>query len=174
MDDVKTIGEQNLLTIQGKTWTVDHFREEIKRHPLVFRKAELNKNNFTEHFKYAIVDLIRDKYITQAAYSKGYDRQESVVRSTQMWKDHMLAVYQKSRYLDSIKCTETDFLKIVKDYMSDYVDSLQKKYSHITEINMDDFEKIELLRTDMLVNSTGTAICIKYPGIPVTYREPFN
>ena len=70
---------------------------------IIFWKLKFPKNEFAEQFKLAIVDMIRDKYITQDAYKKGYDKANIVNRNFQMWKDNLLALYQKEEMKKIIK-----------------------------------------------------------------------
>lgn len=44
--------------------------------------------------------MIRDYYLTQVAYERGYDKRPEVKRNVNMWKDNLLALYQKKKYLD--------------------------------------------------------------------------
>ncbi|RKY47545.1 MAG: hypothetical protein DRP88_04225 [Candidatus Neomarinimicrobiota bacterium] len=170
----KSLDELNHLpffSVDGEIWTVAEFREYMKRHPLVFRKARLNKRNFANQFKLAIVDMIRDYYITQKAYEKGYDQAPAVKYTVNMWVDHMLALYQKYKYLSSLQVDEKDQVKIVEEYMTPYLDSLQNKYSSIIEINIPIFEKIKLTRVDMIALQLDQPFPIVVPAFPLVTTD---
>ena len=69
-NDLKTA---ELLNIDGENWTVQRFQQELQSHPLVFRKDKISNYDFPNQFRLAIADMIRDKYITEDAYAKGYE-----------------------------------------------------------------------------------------------------
>lgn len=163
LDEIKPMP---LLTIDGEIWTVGDLETELKRHPLVFRKKESGKSSFTRQLKLAIVDVIRDRYITQDAYKKGYDKVEAVRLNAEMWKDNILSLYQKYQYLKSIDCKETDQLKTVENYLNPYVDELQNKYHHVIEINTGLFDTIKLTHIDMAVIQPEMPFPLVVPAFP--------
>ena len=69
--EIDEIADETLLEIDGEIWTVSRFRKELNIHPLLFRKKRMKKREFAEQFKFAIADLIRDKYIAQEAEKRG-------------------------------------------------------------------------------------------------------
>ncbi|MDZ7345578.1 MAG: hypothetical protein ONA69_02175 [candidate division KSB1 bacterium] len=163
-----------LLTIDGQVWTVERLRDEMSRHPLVFRKKNLTDRNFPEQFKLAVVDLIRDKYLTREAYKRKYDRVPEVVQQTYMWQDHALALWQQQKYLRETGCKYNfykDYMKVLDEYMNAYVDSLQKKYSDKVEIDMDMLEDVKLTRIDMFVIEKNVPYPIMVPSFPVVTTD---
>ena len=84
-----------------------------------------------------------------------------------MWRDNLLALYQKNRYLKSVNANEEDYLEIIDLYLNAYVDSLQKKYDDIIEIDTDKFEKIKLTRIDLFVLQKNMPFPIIVPGFPL-------
>ncbi len=165
--DIDHLRDRPLLTIDGQTWRVDDFLTELLIHPLVFRKRKFAHRQFPEQFKLAIVDMIRDKYLTQEAYKKGYDRVDAVVRNEHMWRDYLLAQYQKNRYLRARNAgDETDDMDLITRHLNMYVDSLQAKYSDRIEIDTDAFEKIQLTRIDMFVLQRNVPFPIVVPSFP--------
>jgi len=113
------------------------------------------------------VDMIRDKYITQEAYKKGYDRVDAVVRNQHLWRDYLLAQYQKNRYLHARNASdETDDMELITRHLNMYVDSLQAKYNDRIEIDTDAFEKIQLTRIDMFVLQRNVPFPIVVPSFP--------
>lgn len=156
--------------IEGKIWTVRDFEREMKIHPLVFRKRRIAKNDFAEQFKLAVVDMVRDRYLADAAYQKGYDRVEAVQRNVAMWKDNLLFLFQLKNYLKSIGKQENfnkDYLPIVTNDLNPYVERLQAQYADKIAINTAAFEKIQLTNIDMLVIQRNMPYPVVVPGFPV-------
>lgn len=161
---------QPLLKLDGQTWTVARFLKEEHIHPLVFRKQDISDKEFPEQLKLAIVNLIQDKFVAQEAERKGYDRVNVVQRNVTMWRDHLLAMYQRDRFLDSIgKKEEFDknYLKVLKQELNPYVRRLQKKYSNRIGIDTDAFEKIKLTRIDMIALQRHVPFPVLVPSFPI-------
>ena len=154
--------------VEDQHWSVRDFMEEIQRHPLVFRK-NMQKSDFAQQFKLAIVDMIRDKYLTQEAYKRGYQEVGAVKQNKQMWHDALLAQYQKSQYLKSKIPNLSDSLNtliMMKDYLNPYIDQLQKKYSDRIQVNVEQFDKIRLTRVDMIVMQNNVPFPVMVPDFP--------
>jgi hypothetical protein len=166
-ENLDKMSHHPFFSVDGRVWTVERFRDYIKRHPLVFRKSAVEKSNFAEQFKLAVVDLIRDYYITEDAYSKKYDQSDIVKREVEIWQDHLLSVYQKYKYLESVNITKMDQLKIVNNYMTPYVNSLQQKYNHEIKINIKEFENIELTHIDLIALRPDQPFPIVTPSFPL-------
>jgi hypothetical protein len=169
MDDLSNaeiLMDSPLLNYSGDTWTVERLVEEIKIHPLVFRKNELNKKEFAEQLKLSIVDLIRDKEITSDAYKNGYDKHELVTRNTDMWKSNLLANYQKFKVISSNQTEDKSKNKVFENVLNPYVRSLQLKYSDNIKINISEFETMKLSRLDMLALQTNMAFPFIVPLFP--------
>ena len=156
--------------IDNKVWTVRDFEHEIKIHPLVFRKRQIDKGDFAEQFKLAVVDMVRDRYLADAAYQKGYDRVEVVQRNVEMWKDNLLFLFQLNNHLKSLGKQEnfnSDYLQIVTTDLNPYVERLQTQYADQIEINTAAFEKIQLTGIDMLVIQKNVPFPVAVPSFPV-------
>lgn len=144
--------EKPLLTIDGTTWTVADLDRELLLHPLNFRKKKMRKNEFAEQLKLAVVDIIRDKYITQQAYREGFDAHPYVQSREAMWRDAYLASAARNEYLASLGLLdvfEKEYLPIIEKELNPLVDELQSKYSGNIEINTDLLESIQLSRIDL-------------------------
>ncbi len=166
--DIDAILDHSLLTIDGQTWKVSDFLTEMMLHPLVFRQRKFDRQQFPEQFKLAIVDLIRDKYLTREAYKKGFDRAEPVVQNQAMWRDYLLAQYQKNRYLQASGVNDqADYMELISRHLNGYVDSLQAKYQRQIEIDTDQFENIQLTRIDMFVLQREVPFPIVVPSFPL-------
>ena len=59
-----------ILNYNGDSWTVEDLNDQLRFHPLVFRKRKMSRGEFPEQLRLAIADLIRDIEITKQCYSK--------------------------------------------------------------------------------------------------------
>jgi hypothetical protein len=161
-----------LFTIDGKVWTVKDAAEEMERHPLVFRSKNLHKKNFSKQLKLALVDMVRDRYLTQEAYSRGFDRYPMVVHYTDMWQDATLSLWQKDTFLKSNGVDDNGQIDIITKYLDPYMDSLRRKYNDCTEINIDEFNNIQLTGIPMFVLQGNVPFPVFVPNFPqlTTYK----
>jgi len=169
-NSIDKLRNKPLFSLDGKQWTVVEYEDLLKSHPLVFRKRQISQKEFPEQFKFAVVDLIRDHFITQEAYKQGYDKNVFVKNYTNMWCDAMMSDYQRNRYLEERGYKgefQTDYMSAVKHYLNPLTDSLQMKYSSKIEVNIDLFEEIELTRIDLFVMQSGVPYPVVSPGFPV-------
>lgn len=169
-DNIQNICDLPLMQIDNEIWTVRDFEKELRYHPLVFRKKRMKRNEFAEQFKLAVVDMIRDKYITEEAYKKGYDRVNIVERNVSIWRDYLLALYHRNQYMESIEKKENfnkDYLRIIEQYLNPYIDSLQEKYNDMIKINTNQFEEIQLTRIDLFVMQNKAPFPFVVPSFPI-------
>lgn len=162
--------DEPFFRIDGRVWTMRDFEREVKIHPLVFRERRISKGEFAEQFKLAVVDMVRDRYLAENAYKKGYDRVETVQRNVEMWKDNLLFLYQLNTHLKTIGKQgnfSKDYFKIIEADLNPYVDSLQAKYGNQIEINTDAFEKSKLTNIDMIAIQRNVPFPVVVPGFPV-------
>ena len=158
--------DQPLFSLDDQVWTVRMLQQEIKKHPLVFRKHKMPKNEFGEQMKLAIADLIRDQFITEDAYRKGYDKDPMVQRNYNMWRDYLLSLYNQENYLKDFDLTGKNQMNIISDILNPYVNDLYKKYGNEIEINTDEFEKIQLTAIDLYVIQKNVPYPIVVPSFP--------
>lgn len=163
---LEDIRNEPFFRIDGEVWTVGDFEIELEKHPLVFRKKKMAKKELGEQFKFAIADMIRDKYLTQEAYKRGYDKVNVVKRNVEMWKDAYLANYQKKKYLERFKLEQKEGPQIIIKYLNPYIDQLQAKYNDVIKINVEEFEKIKLTRIDMFVTQYNVPFPVVVPAFP--------
>jgi len=167
--DYNEIKNEILFTITGEAgsedWTVAGFKKLFDKHPLVFRKDD-GGNKFAARLRFAIVDLVRDKYLTDVAYQRGYDKDQIVVNYEQSWLDAGVAFYRKQEYLKNFDLAGKNEIEIVEGYLNPYIEKLLKKYSDKIEINVEEFEKIKLTRTDMFVIQEQVPYPVYVPGFP--------
>jgi len=168
-EGIDAILDDSFFRVEGQVWSVRDFKEELQRHPLVFRKNLPNDTKFAEHFRLAIVDMIRDRYLTQEAYKRGYQDVDVVKRNRQMWHDALIAQHQKNQYLKNTVPNLSDSLNtliMIRDYLNPYIDQLQEKYNDQIQVNVEQFNKIRLTRTDMIVMQTNVPFPVMVPGFP--------
>jgi hypothetical protein len=168
--DEKTFIRMPFFTLDGKAYTVDDFKRMLDTHPLVFRKKKMGRGEFMEQLKYAIADMVRDRFITEKAYDKGLDGNPYVKMYEAMWKDSFLSFYQRSLILKARGAAgdpQKDYMKHVNLYLNPVSDSLFKKYGSEIKVNIPNFEKIQLTRIDMVVRHEGVPYPDAVPAFPV-------
>jgi hypothetical protein len=158
------------FTIDNKTWTIGDFKNELMSHPLVFRTMNLDSVNFKEQFKLAVVDMVRDHYLTRAAYKNKLDGDKQIKKSIEMWRDSFLAADQAKNVMDDAlvkgEVRQDDNNGKLK-YWESYINNLQKKYSKSIRVDYNKFNKIKLTATDMVAWQTGVPYPIVSPGFPI-------
>lgn len=162
--------DEPFFRIDDEIWTVRDFERYLKVHPLVFRKKRIGKSEFAEQFKLAIADMLRDRFLTERAYEKGYDKVEAVQRNVAMWKDNLAYLYQQKKVLRSLGKTDEfgkNYVEVIERDLNPYVRSLQQKYAARIEINTEAFEKIDLTSVSMFVVQRNVPFPVVVPGFPV-------
>ena len=166
------------FSIDDKKWTVEEFETALESHPLIFRKRKFDEKEFPKQFQLAVVDLIRDSYITADAYRRGLDKAPSVRQYEEMWRDNLISLYEKQQYLEKSHAKNVsakDYQSVIDRYLNPYVDSLQAKYSNRIRIDMDAFEKIRLSRIDVVAYQKNAPYPILVPHFPlVTTDDKLN
>lgn len=163
IDDIKS---QPLLKIDNQTWTVERFEQELKVHPLVFRNPKMSKRQFAEQFRLAIADMIRDRYITDDAYDKGYDKDKRLNQRYSMWEDNLKAEYMKETILKNADYENKNDQKTIDEIIDPHVQKLFKKYSDQIQINTQLFETIELTDIDVFVIQENVPFPVYVPHFP--------
>lgn len=165
LEDIKPMNQKYkdlvLFTINGDNWTVKDFEKNIASHPLVFRKKKMNKSEFSNQFKFAIVDFIQDYYLTKKAYELGLDKTNTIYLNESLWADSFTA-YQSAKLLMS---TQSDSLE-QHIIMKPIIDNLQKKYSPQISIDMKLFESIKISSIDMFVTQGNVPYPVVVPSFP--------
>ena len=151
--------ESTLFSYNDNDWSIKKFHEELKSHPLVFRKNKMGKSQFPSQLRLAIADFIRNKEITSECYKLGIDKNWVVKSNLDMWRDAFLS----QNYMDVGGRSEKEKLNLYNPI----VDSLQSIYSPEIKINIDAFEHIELSSTDMMVTQSGVPYPIVVPSFPI-------
>ena len=155
-----------LFHVDNIPWTIQEFHQELRKHPLVFRKKKMNRSEFQGQLRFAIADLVRDIEITKYCYEKEYEQSSTVKLNRELWYDSSIA-----RYYRDILFKEKGFLyddpEDVATRMNPLVDSLQTLYSDQIEIDTDLFESIELTSIDMTVIQQGAPFPKVVPPFPI-------
>jgi hypothetical protein len=157
------------FSFNSRQWTIGDFKKELLLHPLVFRTTNLDSSNFTEHFKLAVIDMMRDRCLTQDAYDRSLDKTSDVNGTVTMWKDSYIANDYQKIVIDTAKkkgtVNETDPVGILK-YWESYVNDIQKKYSSLIYVNYDMLNKISLTTIDMYTWRPGIPFPALVPEFP--------
>jgi hypothetical protein len=165
-NQMEEIIDQPLFKLNQEVWTVRMLQQALKVHPLVFREHKMPKSEFAEQLKLAIVDMIRDQFITEDAYEKGYDQAPVVERNYNMWRDNLLALYQREKYLSDFDLTGKSQLQTVQDVLTPYSRKLYQKYNDRIKINTDVFEQTALTAIDMFVIQKNVPYPVTVPSFP--------
>lgn len=168
--EMELLYQEPLFKVDGKTWTVKDFVDELASHPLVFRQKRMAKNEFGQQLQFAIMDMVRDKYLNEVAYKRGYDRINIIQHNVNMWRDNLNYQFHKNAYLQSVlpdSVTDWPYMTVLDDYLNPYVDSLQAKYSDQIEVDVDAFNEIKLTRIDMSVTQQNVPWAKIVPSFPI-------
>jgi hypothetical protein len=155
-----------LFHVDNVSWTIQKFHQEIRKHPLVFRKKKMNRGEFQEQLKFAIADLVRNIEITQYCYKNKYEQSSTVKLNRELWFDSSIARYYRNILFKEMGVLYDD-PENVATRMNPIVDSLQTIYSDQIEIDTDLFESIELTSIDMTVIQHGVPFSKVVPPFPV-------
>ncbi|MBN1780826.1 hypothetical protein JW948_06865 [bacterium] len=163
-----------LFTLDGQVFSVRNFYDMLRSHPLVFRKRRFSNREFPGQLQLAIVDMVRDRFLTDEAYQKGLDKHPWVERAEMMWQDAIVARYYRNSWLQNAG-KKDDFIRnymtVLHNDLNPYVRSLQKKYSSQIEIDTDLLKKIQLTRTDMFVIQKWESYPVIVPQFPMLTDE---
>ena len=164
----KNMKEKIILHHDGKNWTINEIMSLIKKHPLVFRKKNINPNNFTNELKFSLADLFRDMHITKQGYDLGLDQNINVKSETNKWQDYIKSELIKTKYAKSFqKNSNSNDRNNQYKLITNKIDSLQKAYSNKIKINTDKFEEIELLSIDLFGMYSNQAYNNLEPPFPI-------
>jgi len=171
---IEVLYQEPLFKVDNQVWTVKNFVDELVAHPLVFRDKRMKKNEFGQQLQFAIMDMIRDKCLVREAYKRGYDKINVIQRNVNMWKDNLSYQYYKSKLLKDVlpdSVSEMKYIPLIENYLNPQVDSLQKKYSDIIEVDVEAFNEIQLTRIDMSVTQQNVPFAKIVPSFPLVTTE---
>lgn len=158
------------FTIDGNTWTVKDFKQELVSHPLVYRARYIDQKTFNKQFLYAIADMVRDHYLNIEAYKMHLDTLKEINKTVGIWRDSFLAIDQEKNIVDAalekgIIRKEDNIGKL--KYWESYLTSLQERYSDSIEINFKEYNKIKLTKIDVIAFKPGAPFPTIVPGFPI-------
>ncbi len=170
LSQVKAMAGESLFKVDDEVWTVERFFREVQIHPLVFREKNIKNKEFGKQLQLAIIDMMRDHFLTKECYKQGYDALPAVERDVAMWRDHLNYLFHKDAFLrargDSL-AANPHYVDVIDRYLNAYVDSLQRKHSGQIQIDLQAFEKIRLTRIDMSVIQEIVPYVKVVPGFPL-------
>jgi hypothetical protein len=154
------------LTFDGKTWTVEDFKNELAVHPLVYRTKNFTKQTFPREFKNAVADLIKDHELTREAYGNGIQKKESIRRNESIWRDAAIASWKRDEMLDVLarKHSTAGRADALTRVYVEAMDSLMKAYSGKIRVNVTELQKIQLTNSDMVVYKPGVPYPMAVPN----------
>ena len=168
--DIEQIADAVLFEVDGKKYTVRQLIDEIDIHPLVFRKNKMQSKEFGKQLQWAIMDLVRDKFLTGVAYQEDYDQLSGIIREVDMWKDNLQYEDYVQNYVQSLNLDSTitnNPVQLINRYLNNRIDSLQKKYSDRIEINLAELDRIKLTDIDMNVQLQNVPYTEPVPRFPL-------
>ena len=130
----------------------------------------MKHNEFGKQLQLAIIDMIRDKYLTARAYEDGYDELPGVQREVSIWRDNLNYLTHKNNYLKSVGFDTSSSMnqyQVIDLILNPYVDSLLQKYSSSIEINMEEFDEVKLTSIPMSVIQQNVPYAKPVPGFPL-------
>ncbi|MBU0473727.1 MAG: hypothetical protein KKF62_06145 [Bacteroidetes bacterium] len=172
--DIEQIKKKILYKLDDKSYTVSQFLEDIQIHPLVFRQKQFQQKEFGFQLQMAIIDQVRDKYLTKIAYENNFDQSPEVVRDNSIWSDYLNSVFHKYKYLEIHNADNlfaVDNQTAINEVLNPYINKLQKKYSDKIYINTDLFNSIKLSNIDMSVIYSGAPFSLVVPSFPLITSE---
>jgi len=94
------------------------------------------------------------------------------VHYTEMWQDAILSLWQKDSFLKSRGVDDNGQIDIVTKYLNPYADSLRRKYSDCIEVNVNEFNNIQLTGVPMFVLEGDVPFPVFVPSFPqlTTYK----
>ena len=162
--------DQAFFNLDGTVWTVRDFRGEYRKHPLVLPQQSFTLPTFRSRFRKAIIDMIRDHFLTKEAYKRQLDRSPRVRKAEMLWKDAYVARYHRDQYLhERIRSDQFDpeRMKGRENYLSAHIDSLQHKYSGRIKIYPDVLDRIPMTELDTYVMNPN----VPYPAVVPDFPE---
>ena len=176
---------ESFLKINNQSFSIEYMDNLISRHPLLFRSEKISKGDFPMHFKYAIVDLLRDEQMTRLAYADKYDNHIEVLKEYNLFRGASLSALHLKALLDRNNIPLSSYNKdpelIINNLLNDYVDTLQTKYSDYISIDFDLLDDISLTHIDLYAYNKGVPYPMAVPLFPlltnkhtIDYGKPVN
>ena len=162
---------QQLLFVNEKQYKISDIDLLIEKHPLVFRKEQITKNDFPLQLKYAIADLIRDEEINYIAYQENYDNHPDVKKETTIFRDAILSTFHLRTYLEgkniSIEEYNKNHINVIENHLNDYIEYLISKNTSKISINFNLLDQIKLTHIDLYAYKKGVPYPFVVPTFPI-------
>jgi len=171
-EQLDKLQDSRLFTIDNEDWLVKDLTEYLQIHPFVFRKKNFPKREFLLQLRFAIVDLLQDKYLAEEGYRQGLQNDSKVVQYENQFRDANMGLLGKYKYLESYDIEGKDGIQLVTEFMNPYIEELQTKYSDEIEIDVELFNKIKLTSIDMLATQKNVPFPIVVPSFPQLTTSP--
>tara|TARA_B100001142_G_scaffold72792_1_gene73481 strand:+ start:53 stop:1402 length:1350 start_codon:yes stop_codon:yes gene_type:complete len=173
-----TINFQDVLfQINGQNWTIKDVQDIIKSRPILFRDSYSNEEDFYQEFKLALVDVIRDYFITNKAYEENYENHITVINEIDIWLDYALAVDKKNKVLNNninSKKYSNDY-DLIENIIKPEMEILFNKYSEEIIVDVDMLDNIKLSSIDMIGTNIKKPYQLIVPPFPMlTTKNKIN
>jgi len=152
-----------IFKVGSRMWSMNDVLNEIERHPLIFRKKRIAKKEFGESIKLALVNLVRDHFITKEAYKMGFDKTPEIQEAESLWTDHFYALLLREKYLSS----KTDSLMHDLEYVSKKVGELRVKYTADIIVNEELLDETEIADVQLFAFQKNVPFPLVSPGFPL-------
>ena len=166
-----------LFQLNGKDWTIKEMQNIIKYRPILFRNSYSNKEEFYQEFKLALVDVIRDYFITSKAFEENYENHPAVINETNIWLDYTLAVDKKNKVLNNninSKKYSHDY-DLIENILKPEMEILFNKYSEEIIVDVDMLDSIKLSSIDMIGVNIKKPYQLTVPPFPMlTTKNKIN
>lgn len=176
LDEKDELLDKPFFTIDGKVWTVRDFRRELMLHPLVYRKMDLSSNGFAKQFRFAVIDLMRDHFLTKDAYKKRLHKDPEVLRTEEMWRDSFVAMDYRDKLLEkaqaAVKPDSIGRNLAINQYFKDHIDSLQLRYSKSIYFDHSELDNVPITRVNLFAYKEKVPFPIAVPTFPFISTKP--
>ncbi|MBN2000589.1 hypothetical protein JW935_23780 [candidate division KSB1 bacterium] len=165
--DEEDILDLPFFELDGELWTVGDFRQALMSHPLVYRPQQFENLPWREKFRLAVVDLVRDVFLTKEAYKQKLDQDPEVKRIKSMWIDATVAIDFRNQVLKSAKQRDdidTSSNLAMNRFFDGYLDDLWKKYNDQMIIDEAALDSIELTRVNLFAMQPGAPYPVASPA----------
>ena len=155
---------EKVFTIEDQNWSIADVLNEMEHHPLVFRQKKFARKQFGNQLKLALVDLVRDYYLTKEAYKRGYDKVPQVKQTVNLWRDYFYSVLKKEQLLRENGIIPAQSWPLVPDSLiTNLMDRLQIK----VEVNKKLLESISLPKIQTLALQKNVPYPMAVPNFPL-------
>ena len=76
--------QDELFKLNNISWDIEDIMNINDSHPLVFRDSYNTKNEFYNQFKLALVDLVKNHFITNKAIAENYQNHPAVIKEVEI------------------------------------------------------------------------------------------